>query len=107
MALPSQFRSSTTWVRLFGPVPQSPLHVPFSGWPNCAYALLATATKAIVVTNRTNRAIYESFPFEPRAPSPESVRGSLGVERQVLREKRQHARLDAFVHLIGVVAVVL
>src|SRR5260221_4179973 len=38
IVLPSQFISSTTCVRLSFVGPQSPLHVPFKGWPNCASA---------------------------------------------------------------------
>src|SRR5882762_7643805 len=38
IALPSQFISSTTCVRLSFVGPQSPLHVPFNGCPNCASA---------------------------------------------------------------------
>src|SRR5215471_17288763 len=58
MALPSQFRSSTTCVRLPGPVPQSPLHVPLRGWPNCADAVVATVKRnATTVRTRNERTI--------------------------------------------------
>src|SRR6059036_2755859 len=41
IAFPSQLNSRTTCVCLSLDGPQSPLHVPFSGWPNCAEAGIA------------------------------------------------------------------
>src|SRR5215468_4023852 len=58
MALPSQFRSRTTCVRLPGPLPQSPLHVPLRGWPNCAKAVVVTVKRnATTVRKRNERTI--------------------------------------------------
>src|SRR5712664_2027488 len=59
-ALPSQLMSSSTRLRscLFGP--QSPLHVPFSGCPNCADAGSATARAARSPAIRKSVRIEES-----------------------------------------------
>src|SRR5262245_8592553 len=58
LALPSQFRSRTTCVRLAGPLPQSPLHVPLRGWPNCANAVVVTVKRnATTVRERNERTI--------------------------------------------------
>src|SRR5215468_7388206 len=58
MALPSQFRSRTTCVRLPGPLPQSPLHVPLRGWPNCAEAVVVTVKRnATTLRKRNERTI--------------------------------------------------
>src|SRR2546428_5397068 len=59
-AWPSQLRSSSTRLGfcLFGP--QSPLHVPFSGCPNCADAGSATARTAMTPAIRKSVRIEES-----------------------------------------------
>src|SRR5438045_9290237 len=53
IALPSQLNSRTTCDCLSLDGPQSPLHVPLSGWPNCADA--GIARKSASTTARTNR----------------------------------------------------
>src|SRR5262245_37307832 len=63
MAFPSQRSSRTTCVRLSLLVPQSPLHVPFSGCPNCADAGSAHAETSNSAANLRRSDIDAPFRF--------------------------------------------
>src|SRR5262245_27602710 len=54
IVLPSQFISMTTCERLSFVVPQSPVHVPFNGCPNCADAGSAVSRSASSPAARQN-----------------------------------------------------
>src|SRR4051812_14807882 len=67
MFLPSQLNSRTTCVL---PAPHSPLHVPFSGWPNCAKAgeaarRTSSEQRAAIDDQRETGNIYDPF-FESK-----------------------------------------